>query len=236
MVLEVAIIGVAFLCEAVFGFGGGLISIPLLSLLIGVKKAVTLALIFQLGMGLLLIHSYKDVQIKVGLNMGIGMLLGTLVGVFGLVTLPEQVLRIILAIVILSFLLQMFFGKHVSLHLKESFIADFFAGALGGVFQGLIGTGGPVLTLYLMTIGISAASFRATLIFLFFVSSILRIFLSFSYDLFTADIQQTAIAAFPLFLVVLIVGHYSFKRLNERYYRIGVGIILFVAAIFMLLK
>lgn len=48
------IIALAFFGESIFGFGGGLIAIPLLSLLIGVKDAVTLVLIFQLLMGLMI--------------------------------------------------------------------------------------------------------------------------------------------------------------------------------------
>jgi len=235
MILEVLIIGVAFFCEAVFGFGGGLISIPLLSLLIGVKKAVTLALIFQLGMGLLLIHSHKDINIKAGLMMGAGMLVGTFAGVSALISLSEQTLRVILAIAIFALLFQMLFGKKFQMHFKENLISDFLAGAIGGLLQGLIGAGGPILTVYLLAIGISTKSFRATLIFLFFISSVLRVFLSFSFNLFTLEIQQTAFAALPLFLIALIAGHYSFKRLNERYYRIGVGIILFIAAILILI-
>jgi len=62
--LIVGIITLAFLGEAMFGFGGGLIAVPLLSLLLGVKEAVTLVLIFQVLMGFLLIRCYRDIAWK----------------------------------------------------------------------------------------------------------------------------------------------------------------------------
>src|SRR5258708_33640020 len=62
--LAAIIIAIAFFGESIFGFGGGLISIPLLSLLIGVKGAVTLVLIFQLLTGLLIWKSYKHIDWK----------------------------------------------------------------------------------------------------------------------------------------------------------------------------
>jgi len=49
-ILIPVIVACAFFGEAIFGFGGGLISVPLISLLIGVKDAATLVLVFQFCM------------------------------------------------------------------------------------------------------------------------------------------------------------------------------------------
>ena len=46
----ILITSIAFFGEAMFGFGGGLIAVPLLSTIIGVKNAVTFTLIFQVFM------------------------------------------------------------------------------------------------------------------------------------------------------------------------------------------
>ena len=78
--LVALIIAVAFLGEAIFGFGGGLISVPLLSLILNVKEAVTLVLIFQLRMGLLIFKSYKHITWKVAKPMTLGVIVGTILG------------------------------------------------------------------------------------------------------------------------------------------------------------
>ncbi len=65
IVLAILIISIAFLGESIFGFAGALISVPLLSLFLGVHDAVTLVLIFQLCTGLLIFKAYKHVNWKV---------------------------------------------------------------------------------------------------------------------------------------------------------------------------
>lgn len=236
VLLEVVIIAVSFFCEAMFGFGGGLLAVPLLSIFMSVKEAVTLVLVFQLSMGLLLLRSYKDVPKHLVVSMGIGMVAGSMIGVSVLVALPEQMLRTILAIAILAFVVPILHGKKSAIHLSPSPLLHASAGLIGGILQGLLGTGGPVLTLYLLTLGLSAKSFRATLIALFFISSIVRVAVSTPLDLFTPAVRYTALIAFPVFLLAIFSGQRFFKRLSEDIYRKGVAIILVVSALFMLIR
>ena len=106
LALTILIISAACFFEAVFGFGGGLISVPLLSLILGVKEAVTLILIFQLLLGLLILHTYKVTQWTVIKPALAALLLGAAIGTLSLAYFIEATLRLILASAIILYLLK----------------------------------------------------------------------------------------------------------------------------------
>lgn len=234
LIFSLIIISIAFFCESIFGFGGGLISIPLLSLFLGVKEAVTLILIFQLLMGLLIIKTHKEIDWKIARPMTVGLIIGTLVGTYMLSIIPASILRTILAISIFFFLLKMTLLKGFTFGKEKKW--GFVAGLLGGWFQGIIGTGGPVFTMYL-TVTLSTKSvFRATLIYLFFITSVIRFIASVPTGLITSEIIFLAVPVIPFFLVAIFLGHKVHKRIPEKHYRYAVEAILFFAAISMLIK
>src|SRR5665213_1550288 len=148
-VLAPAIISIAFFGESIFGFGGGLIAIPLLSLLLGVRDAVTWVLIFQPFMGLLVWQSYARIDWKAARPMMPGVLIGTIVGTLLLSKASISFLQLFLAASILLFLIKTVWFKGFTFGHKSNAGSAAAAGLSGGLFQGLIGTGGPVLTMYL---------------------------------------------------------------------------------------
>lgn len=58
------IILVAFGGEALFGFGGGLVAVPLLSLVIDVRDAVVLVSVLQFLIGFLIIKNYRHTRLS----------------------------------------------------------------------------------------------------------------------------------------------------------------------------
>ncbi len=233
MLLSALIIGFAFLTEATLGFGGGLIAVPLLALTMDIKSAVTLVLIFQFCMGFLLPDSYKFVPHRIKFTMTAGLLLGTLLGMYSLFALDDHILRILLSITIVLFLAKDMISKT---HITETAWTSALVGFFGSWLQGLIGTGGPVFTMYLSAIRIEKKSFRATLIYLFFVTSILRVIVSFSGGLFIPDVLYRALFAAPFYAVALILGRLLFHRVNEILYRRAVSLVLLGSCVALLLR
>ena len=81
------IIGLIFfftsLVYSTFGFGYAMISIPLLSLVLAPKTAISLSLLMGLGISCyLVISSYKDIKPKQTLYLLIGSAIGVPFGVF----------------------------------------------------------------------------------------------------------------------------------------------------------
>lgn len=236
VIVSVIIIFIAFFGESMFGFGGGLVAIPLLSLLLGVKDAVTLVLIFQLLMGLLIWKTYRQIEWKVAKPMTFGLIIGTVAGTLLLAQSSIVFLQLFLAIFILIFLIKTFFFNGFSFGSKTSSIIGSSVGASGGLFQGLIGTGGPVLMMYLSVAISRKTILRATLIYLFFITSIIRVGLSIPQGLFTSRLLNLALIALPFFLLAIALGQIAHYKVSEKYYKITIYIILLSASISLLFK
>jgi uncharacterized membrane protein YfcA len=230
------VVAVAFFGESIFGFGGGLIAIPLLSVFLGVQDAVTLVLIFQFLIGVLLWKSYKYINWRTAKPMAIAMIFGTIAGTLLLSSASAVFLQVFLATAILLFLTKMVWFNGFTFGSKPSTAGSLTAGLGGGLFQGAIGTGGPVLTMYLSVVVKEKTSLRATLIYLFCVTGLVRIAISIPNNLFTQDIIRLALITLPAFLLAIIVGQRLYNKVSDYYYRLSIYIILAGSAIVLLYK
>jgi uncharacterized membrane protein YfcA len=142
------IILVAFGGEALFGFGGGLVAVPLLSLVIDVRNAVVLVSVFQFLIGFLIIKNYRSVAWHLMPPLLMGMLGGVFVGVYALSFLNVSVLQGLLAVFIFAFLAKTFFAPQLAVS-APSFATGAASGFLAGFFQGCLSMGGLNLVIYL---------------------------------------------------------------------------------------
>ncbi len=240
MTLEVIastlIIVTAFFGEAVFGFGGGLISIPLMTLLIGVKDAVSLILLFQFCMCLLIFKSYKQIDWQVAKPMTFTVAIGTIVGTFWLSRASPKFLEEFLVFTILLFLIKSLWFNHFTFKNTKGALTAAIAGLGGGVISGAIGTGGPVITMYLTESVKKKLQVRATLIYLFFVIGLVRITVAIPEHLYSKYVLQLAIFAALPFLVSIYFGQHIYKKVKDEYYGVGINILLAVSAIILIFK
>lgn len=230
------VIAVAFFGESVFGFGGGLIAIPILGLVLGVHEAVTFVLIFQFCMGLLVFKTYRQIDWGAARPMTGGLVIGTIVGTLLLSLVSGKFLLVFLAVSIIAFLIKSVFFKGFTLGAAQSGLWGTFAGLFGGLFQGFIGSGGPVLTMYLTVATPEKSTMRATLIYLFFFTSVIRLIVSAWQGLFTAELLQLALIAFPFFVVAIILGQLVHAKVSDKYYRFAIYVILSLSAVSLLFK
>ncbi len=234
--LAILVTCASFFGESIFGFGGGLMSIPILSLLIGVREGVTFILIFQLLMGVLMFQIYKEIEWRTAIPMTIGLTVGAIIGTFVLSSLSDDFLRKLLATAIVVFLIKMIFLPKFDFgKLKNRFWGGV-AGLLGGWVQGVIGTGGPVFTMYLSATIPQKAVFRATLIYLLFATSVVRIIFSIPHGLITMPILSLAAITLPFFLVAVFIGNRIHKRIPDTYYRYAIYTILSLSALSLLIR
>ncbi|HEX8965771.1 MAG TPA: sulfite exporter TauE/SafE family protein [Patescibacteria group bacterium] len=236
VLLTILIIFISFLGESTFGFGGGFISIPLLSILLGVKTAIIFVLLFQFCMGFMLFSTRKHTNWKIALPITVSITIGTLLGSYMLSFVSSFFLQKFLAITIFVFLIKMYFFPTITFKDKHTKIVGFFTGLIGGWFQGITGTSSPIFTMYLTSLSFTKTTMRATLIYIFFATSVIRVLVSFSEHLITPFILSLALPTFPFFVLAIYLGHHAHKKLNDKYYRYIVYIVLFLSAITLLLK
>lgn len=236
VILVIAIIFIAFGGEAVFGFGGGLIAIPLLSLLLGVRDAVTLALVFQVAMGLLILGNYRQINWKIANPISISLILGTIVGTLYLAAANTSFLQLFLASAIVLFLIKTIFFKDFKIRNTKNPVMTSINGLTSGLFQGLIGIGGPILTMYLSVAIPKKAQFRATIIYLLFLICVVRLVISIPQGLFTGRIIELSLYAAPFFLAAIALGQIFHTKIKEKYYWSAIYVILLVASISLFAK
>lgn len=230
----IVVVFIATLGHSTFGFGGGLIATPILGLVFGVKSAVILALVLQVGTGLLIFRTYKTTQWDVALKMIFGLYTGIALGTLGLESFSEIFLRYFLSIFIFVFLAKSIFRPDLSFGFSKSTLHCFGGGLVAGVIQGLTGTGGPILVMFLAEILKDKLYFRSTLIFLLFSGNLVRLIFALYQGLFTPELSKLALIIIPGMLLAVALGQTLHNFISEKAYRRAVHFILFCSATMLL--
>jgi uncharacterized protein len=232
--LSLIILTLAIFGQCLFGFGGGLIAIPVLGLLIGMKDAVTITLVMQMLSVGVLIRVFNQIDWKVVVPVILGLIPGTLLGGYLLTILEEDWIRWALVVFILGYLIRdAFFSDHQLFILRRRW-SGHIVGLFSGIIQGIIGTGGPPLVMYLNELSIKPDAFRAALLLWIFVTNFIRLFISLNAGLFSPQVIQISLYAIPLILIAMWAADQMSKKLNERVYGQAVKIIL-VGSVFALI-
>ena len=163
-----AIVLFAFFFRSFSGFGGALLSIPLLALFFPLKFIVPVESVLEVALSLLLVPAaIRKVDRANLLRLLAGAVPGSLLGVYFLDTLGGRHLEMILGIVIIGVALSLLRKTPSSAPLSNRWA--FPAGIVGGILGGLFGTSGPAYVAYLSSRCLGKEAFRATLIVLFAV-------------------------------------------------------------------
>jgi uncharacterized membrane protein YfcA len=223
--LSVVIVGLGTLGQALFGFGGGLIIVPLVALLLGIKTAVALALVVQLAMGILVFPALKHVRWNLAWPVLLTMLPCTALGIWMYESFNEVILRIVLMVFIGLFLTNKLLFPNLRLFRPTPIWAGV-AGAFGGILQGVLGTGGPPLVMLLAEYDLEKHEFRALVMLLLFAANLLRFALFSSQGLFSPQVQSMGLYSIPLVLLALFLGERLHSIISENTYRFSVYAIL----------
>jgi uncharacterized membrane protein YfcA len=207
-----------------------------MTLLIGVKDAVSLILLFQFCMGLLILKSYKHINWKIAKPMTLAVALGTVLGTFWLSHASPMFLEELLVFTILLFLIKSLWFNNLAFRHTERALTAAIAGLAGGIFSGATGTGGPVLAMYLTESVRKKLQVRATFIYLFFIIGLVRIAVAIPEHLYSKHVLQLAIFAVLPFLIAIYLGQHIHTKVNDKYYRVGINTLLVFSAITLIFK
>ena len=230
------IIFFAFFIRSLTGFGGALISVPLLALLFDLKFAVPFEAIFDIGVSLILIGSvYRQINKSTLLPLLLGALIGTTVGSAMLNLMADNFLKNLLGLSIIIFALNLLRKPDDS----GRSLADYWggvAGGIGGFFGGLFGTSGPPFVIYLSYKVKEKNALRASLIGLFTFDGLWRFGL-FAYNgLITREMIGLAMLLMPALCLGALLGHRMHLQVGEMRFRQIVAAILFISGGLLLLR
>lgn len=232
LLIAVLIVFVAGIVQGLSGFGAGLVSVPLFALFMDIKVAVPIIILNGMVLlSIMLAKVWQDIDKSKIVPLLIGSLPGVIVGVYVLEQLNENVMRIILAIVLIVHSLYSLFVKELRMKINEKFAYP--VGFLSGVVGGLTSATGPPVVIYAAMQGWSGDKFRATLTGFFFVTCIFMVTTYVARGLVTdVTLKYFAVCA-PFIAIGTLVGARFYKRLNQETFTRVVYVLLLIMGLLM---
>src|SRR5580693_5965394 len=130
-----AVLFLATVIRSAFGFGEALVAVPLLALAIPVEIAAPVAVLASITVALIVVaQDWRSIHLRSAVWLVVPTLFGIPLGLLVLKTVPEAIVKAILAVVIITFAVWSLLPR-VHFHLGNDRLAVFFgfaAGVLGG--------------------------------------------------------------------------------------------------------
>lgn len=228
------VIFVATFIRSALGFGEALIAVPLLALRIPLRTAAPLAVMVSITIaGLIIIQDWHKVYVRTAAKLLLPTLFGIPLGLLLLTNAHQEVVKLLLAFVIVCFAIYSLRKRHaVELH-EDNHGWLLFCGFLAGVLGGAYGMNGPPLAVYGTMRRWSPQHFRATLQGYFLPASMLGMAGYLWKGLWTPELTRYYLLSLPVTIPAIWLGRLANHRLPlENFFKcvfsglIVIGIIL----------
>ncbi len=200
------------------GFGYGLVSVPLLMLVLPprvVVPAVTTH-IFLTSL-LILLDVIKEVNLRRIWPMMATGLIGLPLGVYVLLVLSEGALKAIVGVVIVFFALALLLG--INLEIKNEKLALAPVGIASGLLASGIAMAGPPVILFFSNQGMPKQVFRANLAAYFVFLNAVTIPAHAVSGLFTGEVVRYALLFLPTLAAGMVLGIWLSRKVPEEYFK-----------------
>lgn len=234
------IIFVATLIRSALGFGEALIAVPLLTLQIPLETAAPLAVMVSIAIAaLIILQDWRKIHVRSATWLLLPTLFGIPLGLLLLTNSHQQLVKILLALIIIGFAIYSLCGRHVPELKHDSkpwlIICGFFAGVLGGAY----GMNGPPLAVYGTMRRWSPQHFRATLQGYFLPASILGMTGYLWKGLWSRELTHYYLLSLPAAILAVFLGRMANDRLPHESFRkyvfgglIVIGLVLAFQSLF----
>lgn len=211
--------GVAFFVFGLVGFGSDLVALPLLVLVLPIRNAVPIMAILDLCFSSYVVSreqakiAYKELSIVIP-----AMAIGIVIGSFGLATIKEELLAVILGTALIAYSLYNLMGIRPRKTISKA--VGFCLCVIGGVFTALIGTGGPLYLMYMDQRIEHSSVLRATMSTVVVISALLRVITFWQAGLLNDGlIWKLVLIMLPCSIVGILIGRRVSKNLSEKLFK-----------------
>jgi uncharacterized membrane protein YfcA len=156
------------------------------------------------------------------------------IGVYSLMYLNQNILKIFVGAFIILFSMILLFGK--SFIIKKEKIGYLIVGAISGFLNGSISMSGPPIALFLSSQEKNKDIFRANITFYSIILNIVTIGTYYYSGMLSKNVLEKTIWFIPTMLIGVFVGILSSKRLNEKLFKKISLILLIVSGTWTLLN
>lgn len=213
------------------GYGFALAAVPLLSLISPPAEVVPFALLLQLFVGVsglgeaVQICDWRSVRL-----LTIGAVVATPLGIWALTAFPENLVRLLIAVVVGLGVVVLASGLKLPAHNSRTSVLSF--GAVAGLFNGLAGIPGPPVIAFYLASPLGSACSRASMIVLFLFTSAAAMVPLFLVGALSWGSLALSVAGIPIVFVGSWAGTLLHRKSSEAVYR-WAGIIALSATALM---
>lgn len=238
--LAAFVIGAAYILEAVTSFGSGIIALPFLAALIGIKTAVpVLACVSCLFTGYVVAVNRRNIRKKEYFTIIGCAIPGIPVGIVAFSTMNESVLKLSLGIFVLVAALRSLL-MHKGIIIKDGRLPNpiyYLFLFFGGIVQGAFVTGGPLIVLYSAHKIKDKAEFRATMCAVWLtLNSLLLIGNLIAGDVLTAKVFKVVGISVPFVIAGAFIGWRLHKKVSaDKFYSL-IYVVLFASGVSMIVN
>lgn len=209
---------VASVVRGLTGFGFSAIIVTGLSLILLPAQTVVLALLLEIVASIHLLPSaWKNINWPLLGALGIGLLVGTPIGVSLLAWLDPDVMRLVISSLVLTFALLLFNGY--SYRGPQNFSAYSGVGLLSGICNGTAALGGLPIVTFLLSTQAKVETTRATLIAAFLGTDIYALILAGGHGLVTSVSLIYALISLPIVIGGVSLGKRLFNKASPRFFK-----------------
>ena len=220
------------------GFGSGLITIPILSYLYSPIFAMVFNIAIEIPASIYLTYvGAKSCKFKEISPMFFAMMLTIPIGTIFLVSVNEQLIKIIMSILVIFFVLLIASGWKLKATVTKYVLT--ISGVISGLMQGATGMGGPPYATVLLSKGDSDNVTRGNILIMSTGIVISAIISFYMFNLFTKELLLTGLITSPIYILATYTGTKFFDLSGNRYYRnislfsLGlIGVLTLIKAIF----
>ena len=211
---------VAGFIRGFLGFGGALIIIMVVNVVVGPQFAVPLACLAGLPPTVqLLPAAIRQSDRSFALPFGILSLMMVPIGTLALVKVDQAVMKIVVSCVVLIMVLLLYQGWSFRTKASLGFVMG--AGGITGLIQGATGVAGPLVVAFSMAMPGDTAKQRANVIGAVTFLSVFPAIPLWYHGLFTIEVFLMSLLITPVYMLTTWIGVRFFAGQGHQIYRIG---------------
>jgi uncharacterized membrane protein YfcA len=226
----------AYVILGISGFGSALVNIPLLAHFLPIHTIVPMIVTVDFSATIATQLRFRgDIEISELKLIVPGMIVGIVVGVTLLATLPARITLLLLGIFVTGYGVYRLLSKSAHVQIPRWWGVP--TGLVGGLLGGLFGVGGPVYAAYLAGRIADPARMRTTLAAIFSISTGFRLVIFLlSGLLLQAEVWWGVALMLPGMLAGLLIGYRLHGRLRREQAVMAVNVLLLASGLSLLMR
>ena len=239
LVLVCALIAVALTGLSKGGLGGvmGMLGVPIMAIAMPPVQAAAILLPILIIMDIFSLWSWrKDFDLKLLKIMLPGAVVGIAIGGLTAAYIDENLVRLIVGIISVSFVLYFLILKFANRAKEQSpkpanATAGSFWGAIAGYTSFVSHAGGPPYQVYTLPLGQTPRIYTGTSVRFFFIVNVIKLIPYFALGQFDTTNLQSSLYLMPLAIVTTLCGAWVVKRMSAKIFFPFMYVLMFITGV-----